>query len=157
MKYPSEGKQVERLENRRILCVHRPKTSNVSSDVYFWGKGSSVCAVTWSIVCSWRQVNQKVTVRKKGCVSIPKNKLWSKSHLCTKQTDLHHITEDLKSKMCGLELNVSLKLDHLDNLCLMRTVLNPRCLSATVKSTTASKLQISADESSMFIKYFVSV
>ena len=81
--------------NRRgNLCVHLPKISNVPicQGNNVWGNGSVGCTVTYLIYCSSRQVNQRMTRKNRCCVSISVNYVRTETQLCTKRTDLNHIT-----------------------------------------------------------------
>ena len=78
MSFAFAGEKLKHLETQINWKVHRSKTLYASTVQRFklWVHESSVCTTTQSIFCSWRQVNQQMTVRKRRCVSIPAKQPW---------------------------------------------------------------------------------
>ena len=64
--------------------------------------------IKYLINCPCGQFNQQMTIGNRRCISIPANKLWSEPQLCTRRTDLNHITRRFeKNNVRFLELTVS--------------------------------------------------
>ena len=128
-------KWLEHLENKEILCVHRPWIWNVSV-----GPGLKILRDWIWCLCNnvidrlFEATSQSTIDRRVATLRVDTNQLaLIGDRLCTKRTDLHHVTRFEGNKVRVLELNVSPKF-----VLMKQVVLNVKRAQPTMSSNSCN-------------------
>ena len=111
-----------------------------------------------NVAFSWWDVNKKMSIVKRSCVSIPVNWFWSQSNLCTKRSETHHVTgRNEENNERVLEFNVSPTIALINKLCLVKNSTQSRMSSSSSSISNCCWLAYCSERIVKIDKYFATL